>query len=81
MRDLLELLPASMILMGDFNAHNPLWGKEKMSTKGRMLEKILNGFNLLHLNEKEETYYRTYDGRKSTIDQTLANLTRAPKYK
>ena len=26
-RDLLEQLPAPMILLGDFNTHNPLWGK------------------------------------------------------
>ena len=39
MRDLLEELPAPMILLGDFNASNPLWRSEKMSTIGRMLEK------------------------------------------
>ena len=41
-----------MILLGDFNTHNPLWGKEKISTRGRMLEKILDRYNLLCLNEK-----------------------------
>ena len=36
MRDLLEQLPASMILLRNFNVHNPLWGSEKMSTRERM---------------------------------------------
>ena len=65
--DLLEQLPAPLILLGDFNAHNPLWGSEKMSTRGRMLEV----FDLLCLNEKEETYYRALDGCKSTIDVAI----------
>ena len=40
MRHLLEQLPAPMILLGNFNAHKPLWGSEKMSTRERMLEEI-----------------------------------------
>ena len=30
---------------------------------------------------KKKIYYRAYDGCKSTIDLTLANLTIAPDYK
>ena len=53
MRDLLKELPAPMILLGDFNAHNPLWRNEKMSTRRRMKEKILDRYNLLCINKKE----------------------------
>ena len=63
----LEQLSAPMILLGDFNAHNPLWGSKKMSTRGRMIEKILNRYNLLCIYKKEEIYYRAFDSRKSTI--------------
>ena len=70
-----------MILLGDVNAHNPPWGSKKMSTRGRMLEKILDRFNLLYLNKNKETYYRTDDACKSPIDLTLVNLTIAPEYK
>ena len=70
-----------MILLGNFNAHNPLWGSEKMRTRGRMLEKILDRYNLLCLNEKEKIYYRAYNGGKLTIDLTVANQTKAPEYK
>ena len=66
MIEILEQLPASMILLGDFNVHNPLWGSEKMSTRGRMIEKVLN--------KKEETYYRAFDSRKSIIDLIIASL-------
>ena len=56
MRDLMELLPTPMILLGDFNAYNPLWGSEKMNTRGRMMEKVLIRYNILYINKKEETY-------------------------
>ena len=47
---------------------------EKMSTRGRMLKKIINRFDLLCLNKKEVVYYRAYDFCKLTIDLTLTNL-------
>ena len=79
MRELLEQLPVPIILLGDFNADNPLWGSEKMSARGRMTEKLLNRYNLLCINKKEETYYRAFDGSKSTIDLTITSLTIAPE--
>ena len=75
-RELLELLPALMILLGDFNTHNPLWGSEKMCTRGRMIENILDRYNFLCINKKE-AYYRAFDSSKSTIDLTNSSLTTA----
>ena len=49
--------------------------------KERMLEKFLEKYNLLCLNEKEETYYRAYDGCKSAIGLTLVYLIIGPVYK
>ena len=68
MRDLLNQHPRPIILMENFNAHNTLWGCEKTSARWKMLEQILDELNLFCLNENEETYYRAYDGCKSTID-------------
>ena len=45
MRDLLEQFPAPIFLQGDSNTHNPLEGSEKMSKRGRMMEKILDRYN------------------------------------
>ena len=81
MIELLEQLPAPMILLGNFKAHTPLWRSKKMRTRGRMREKFFNRYNLICINEKEETHYRAYDGCKSTIDLTIINLTIAPEYK
>ena len=54
MRELLEQLPAPMILLGDFNAHNLLWGSEKMNTRGRMMEKILDRRTFCALTKKKK---------------------------
>ena len=53
MRDLMEQLPAPIILLEVFNADSPLWGSEKVSTIGRILEKNLDRYNLMYLNEKK----------------------------
>ena len=48
-----------------------LYGKVKNKTnkKGRMIEK--NDYDLLYLNEKEETYYRVHDCCSSIIDLVI----------
>ena len=33
----IEQLPAPFMIMGDFNAHNPLCGSEKITDKGRKI--------------------------------------------
>ena len=77
-RELMNQLPTPIIMMGDFNAHNTVWGGDKTSARGKLIEKIIDDYDLLCLNNKEETYYRTHDGSKSTIDLTLVNNTLAP---
>ena len=32
--------------MGDFNAHNPLWGSNKVTDKGKVVEDVLSYLNL-----------------------------------
>ena len=81
MRELLEQLPAPMILLEDFNEHNPLWGSQKMSARGRMMERVLDRYNLMCINKKEETYFRAFDSSKSIIDLTIApELERSKEY-
>ena len=46
-----------------------------MSTRGKMMEKILDKKNLFCIDKKEETYYRAFDSSKLTIDLTIASLT------
>ena len=53
MTDLLEQFTAPMILLGNINSHNPLWGSEKMRTRGTMLEwlQINNKPNIIQMEQ------------------------------
>ena len=55
---LIEQLPAPFVLVGDFTAHphTPLWGDVRQDSRGQMVEKLLNGYNLCYLNTGEPTY-------------------------
>ena len=35
---LIEQLPAPFVLIGDFNAHSPLWGDVRQDSRGQMVE-------------------------------------------
>ena len=47
---LIEQLPAPFVLVGDSNAHSPLWGDVRQDSRGQMIEELLNDYNLCLLN-------------------------------
>ena len=53
---LIQQLPAPFVLVGDLNAHSPLWGDVRQDSRGKMVEKLLNDYNLCLLNTGEPTY-------------------------
>ena len=53
---MIEQLPAPFILVADFNAHSPLWGDVRQDSRGQMVEKLSNDYNLCLLNTGEPTY-------------------------
>ena len=54
--------PSTYDPAGKFHAHTIHYGET------RIMKKILERFNPLCINKKEETYYRVFDGSKSTIE-------------
>ena len=38
--DLLVQLPSPVLLMGDFNSHNPLWGGSTLDTRGKIVQDL-----------------------------------------
>ena len=52
---------------------------EITSIRGKMIKKLSNEFNLLYINEKEDTYCRAYDSCKSNFYLSLLNLIIAPE--
>ena len=74
--DLMQLinqLPSPIMLLGDFNAHNELWGSNRTGQRGRKLEKVLFDAELSTLNYGTSTRIE-YNG-ETAIDISIVSLT------
>ena len=52
---------------GDFNAHNTLWGSEKNDSNGELVEEMLDGQNLVCVNDGRGTRIDVNTGKESAI--------------
>ena len=43
LNNLIMQLPSPFIILGDFNAHNPLWGSPDVNTRGQLIEDFITG--------------------------------------
>ena len=62
--------------MGDLNAHNPQWGSDKITDKGKKIEDVILHLNLCILNDGSNTYLHVHpgNGSYSSIDLTIVSL-------
>lgn len=74
LQDLIEQIPMPRIILGDFNAHNRLWGSSYHNQRGQVLETILSNNDLICINKDKFTYYHPSSGTKTNIDLTICNL-------
>ena len=63
---------------GDFNAHNTLWGSEKNDSNGEIVEEMLDGQNLVCVNDGRGTRIDVNTGKESAIDLTIVTNVLAP---
>ena len=49
LQSLVDQLPVPFLLLGDFNAHNPLWGSENLDNKGIVIEDLLDRNDIAHI--------------------------------
>jgi len=56
MNALLDTLPQPRMLLGDFNAHHGMWGTQRTSRRGEVLEQLLATRNLNILNDGSVTH-------------------------
>lgn len=77
-RELIRQLPAPYVLLGDFNAHNPLWGSQNYNSKGKIIEDILDSTNLILLNSGNPTHFNSNAGTFSNIDLAMADARISP---
>ncbi|KAI5715541.1 hypothetical protein M8J77_017923 [Diaphorina citri] len=75
-------LPSPFIILGDFNAHNPLWGSMSLSNEGKEVERfILNHNDLNLLNTGEATHFNLSFCSESAIDLTFCSSSIYPDLK
>ena len=71
LHSLVKELPKPILLLGDFNAHSPLWGSHKSNSKGKIIEKLLEDENLCILNDGTPTFYSSINLSPSYLDLTI----------
>ena len=67
-----------VLIVGDFNAHSPIWDENCASSdhKGNMIEQFINNNNLCCLNNNEySTYFSKTHGTFSAIDIAISSPT------
>lgn len=72
-RQIIHQLPSPFILAGDFNSHNPLWGSTRKDVRGKIIETIIDEFNLVILNTGEGTYLNNRSHNFTCIDLTICS--------
>lgn len=70
--DLVTQLGENFIMLGDFNAHSPLWGGRSRNVRGRIIENVIDDYNLCIMNTGEDTHFSEASKTFSAIDLTLA---------
>ncbi|VDI50079.1 Hypothetical predicted protein [Mytilus galloprovincialis] len=73
LKNLTDQLPSPFILMGDFNAHNPLWGSKTHNAKGKIIEDFVSQEGLCIFNDGSNTYLHPGNGSYSSIDITICD--------
>ena len=73
MRQLMLELPAPVLVVGDFNAHNTAWGCDSTGTRGRLLESLIDDETLCVLNTGKRTHFTLPSGQTSALDLSLAS--------
>ena len=73
LENLLDQLPRPAVLMGDLNAHHPLWGSASSNKRGDVLEEIFSLRNLCVLNDGSITFVHSHWNSTSCLDLTVVD--------
>ena len=75
LQNLINELPPPFILLGDFNAHNPLWGGESANRNGsgEVVEAVIDSNYISLLNDGSPTYCNVHSRYTSSIDLSLCS--------
>ena len=71
--NLFSQLQFPFVILGDLNAHNILWGSDHTGTRGRLIERFVNTYNLCILNDNSPTYLHPGTGTLTNIDLSICD--------
>lgn len=78
-QNIVNKLPSSYILLGDFNSHNPFWGCSTLDQRGTKIEQTLYSNNDLNiLNSGQATRVSANTRHFSVIDLSFSSSTITP---
>ena len=70
---LVNQLPSPFLILGDFNAHNPLWGGDTLDPKGKIIEDFIDRNPISLYNDGSMTYFNIHTNCSSAIDLSLCS--------
>jgi len=71
--NIVQQLPTPFVLLGDFNAHNILWGSNYINDRGHKIENFISRHDLCLYNTKSPTYLHPGTGTYTCIDLTICS--------
>ena len=77
---LINQLATPFIILGDLNAHNTLWHCNNTNAKGRVVERILEDFNISLLNDDSPTHFTSFTNTTSIIDLGICSSHIFPEF-
>lgn len=72
MEEVMEQIGEPVIWLGDFNAHNPLWGSRVRDGNGSTVEEFMDKYGLVCVNDGRPTRFEIRTGAVSCIDYRRA---------
>lgn len=79
LNELAAQLPTPYIILGDFNAHNPIWGSSHLDPRGRLVEDFVYENGIILLNTGEGTFLNSRSNSFSAIDLTMCSPSLCPR--
>lgn len=77
---LIDQLPPPFIIIGDFNAHSPLWGCSDKNHRGEQIESLISDFSLCLLNNGDSTHFHQPTKNFYAIDLAICSPSLLPFY-
>ena len=80
LENLASQFAAPWVLLGDFNAHSPLWGSLRSDARGGELQEFFENQNIVILNDGSMTHLSAANRNESAIDISLASAGIATRF-